>query len=122
FDPGPGVFNLTSAGGSDAFVARYSPTGALLWARSAGGTGNDQGSGIAVDLAGNAYVTGSFSGTADFDPSAATSNLVSTGSLDAFAWKLDSQGNLAWARKLGGTGSDAGNGIALDSLGNVLVA
>ena len=52
---------LTGAGGHDIFVTQYAPDGTLLWARSAGG-GWGGGLGIAVDAAGNALVTGVFSG------------------------------------------------------------
>src|SRR5262249_14187951 len=67
FDRGPDVFNLTGPG-QDVFVAKYTAAGALAWARQFGGTSLDQGEGIAVDSAGDVYTTGSFSGTADFDP------------------------------------------------------
>jgi hypothetical protein len=56
---------LTVAGDFDVFVAKYAPDGTLLWATSAGGTGLDQGFGIATDRRGNGYVTGDFFGTGD---------------------------------------------------------
>ncbi len=49
---------LTSAGGIDVFVAKYDNSGALIWAKSAGGNLNDEAQGIAVDGSGNCYVTG----------------------------------------------------------------
>jgi len=51
---------LSSAGGIDIFVANYDPNGLLLWAKRAGGTGHDEGSGIAVNAAGHSTVTGFF--------------------------------------------------------------
>jgi hypothetical protein len=64
FDPGADNTSLTG----DAFVAKYSFAGELLWARALAGPGFDHGQGIAVDGAGNVYTTGFFAGTVDFDP------------------------------------------------------
>src|SRR5262249_7944037 len=74
---------------------------------------------IAVDDAGNVYVTGSFQGQIDCDPGPATYNLTSAGSLDTFIVKLDPGGNLLWSRAMGGTALDAGYGISLDAAGDV---
>src|SRR5262245_31027845 len=64
FAPGaPGVtVTAPSGNGSDIFVAKYDSSGTAVWARSAGGVGNDTGQGIAVDGSGNSYVTGQFGG------------------------------------------------------------
>ncbi len=51
---------LSSAGEIDIFVANYDPNGLLLWAKRAGGTGHDEGSGIAMNAAGHSTVTGFF--------------------------------------------------------------
>ena len=124
FDPGPSTFNLTSAGDKDIFVSKLDSAGNFVWARNMGGTGNDQGRGIAVDAAGNVYTTGSFaSGAADFDPGAGTFNLTSAGGNDIFVSKLDTAGNFVWARSMGGSVggffTDLGYGIAVDSSGHV---
>jgi hypothetical protein len=119
FDPGAGVFNLTSAGGYDIFVSKLDSTGNFVWAKCMGGTNGDYGTGIAVDSAGNVYTTGDFTGTADFDPGAVVFNLTSAGGYDIFVSKLDSTGNALWAKRMGGTGDDYGTGIAVDSAGNV---
>ena len=118
FDPGPGVYNLTSAGGSDIFVAKYTPSGSLVSARAMGGAGDDLGTGIAVNN-GGVYVAGGFSGTADFQPGQGTYNLSTTGDKDAFVLKLDSSGNFVWARDMGGNGDDIANAIALGPDGSV---
>ena len=57
---------LTAAGDNDLFVAKYAANGTLVWATRAGGTGDDESLGIAIDNAGNSYVTGNFHGTATF--------------------------------------------------------
>ncbi|PXY74172.1 MAG: hypothetical protein CXX80_07800, partial [Methanobacteriota archaeon] len=83
-----------------------------------GGTSNDAGEGIATDSSGNAYVTGHFIGTATFG----STNLTSSGSDDVFIAKLSSSGSWQWAVKAGGSNSDKGTGIAVDSSGNAYVA
>ena len=119
FDTGPGITNLTSATDRNLFVAKYTATGALLWARQQAGSDRSCPSDIAVDGGGNVYTTGYFWGTVDFDPGAATANLTSAGVADAFVSKLDSDGNYLWARQFGGGGGDSGAGIAVDGGGNV---
>jgi len=119
FDPGPAVFNLDSAGGDDAFVAKLAGNGDLIWARSFGGNANDIGYGLAVDNPMSVYVSGYFATTADFDPGVGTSNLTSAGGNDAYVAKLDSAGNLVWARQFGGSAPDEARGLALDVSGNV---
>ena len=107
---------LTSEGGFDGAVVKYNPNGSLAWARRMGGTLNDLAYGIVVDGSGNLYVTGYFQGTADFG----STTLTSAGGNDVFLTKLDAAtGNFLWAERMGGTGGDAGVGLALDSGGNL---
>ena len=75
--------------------------------------------GLAVDGSGNIYTSGYFYSTIDVDPGAGTLNFTSAGNNDANVVKLDSSGNLAWARQFGGTGIDAGFSVAVDGSGNV---
>lgn len=91
------------------------------WAKNMGSNSTDFGHAIAVDASGNAYTTGYFSGTADFDPGAGTYTLTSNGSNDIFVSKLDLNGNFVWAKKIGGTGNDIGRAIAIDGAGNISV-
>ncbi|MFL3663982.1 MAG: SBBP repeat-containing protein [Flavobacteriales bacterium] len=120
FDPGAGTMNLTSAGWEDIFVSKLDASGNFVWAKRMGATSDDRGLSIAVDSSGNVYTTGYFVGTADFDPGAGTFNLTSAGlNYDIFVSKLDASGNFVWAKRMGGTGSDIGNSIAIDSSGNV---
>ena len=86
-----------------------------------GGTNNDFGNSIAIGSNGNVYTTGSFSSTADFDPSVSIFNLttVSSGYRDTFVSKLDSDGNFLWAKSMGGASDDGGQSIIEDSSGNV---
>jgi len=119
FDPGAATTNLSSAGGSDVFVSKLDSSGNLIWAKRFGGSSDDSGRSIAVDSSGNVYTTGYFQGTVDFDPGDATTNLSSAGSDDIFISKIDLSGNLIWAKRIGGSGADNGNSIAIDSTGNV---
>jgi hypothetical protein len=119
FDPGPGTANVTSTGGQDVFVAKYSSPGSLVWVRGFGGTEADQAFGIAVDGGGSVYTTGYFYGTADFDPGAGTASLTSAGEYDVFVSKLDSAGNYLWARQVGGSGGDTARAIAVDGAASV---
>ena len=89
------------------------------WARQMGGTSSDGGNDIAVDDLGNVYTTGSFWGTADFDPGPDVFNLTPAGNNDAFISKLDNSGNFIWAKHFGGTSWDASYSIAIDTSGNV---
>ncbi|MBI2967708.1 MAG: SprB repeat-containing protein, partial [Bacteroidetes bacterium] len=84
FDPSAGTANLTPVGNIDIFFAKYDSNGNYLWAKSIGSTSDDFGNSIALDAGGNAFITGEFNGTADFDPSAGTANLTSVGGRDIF--------------------------------------
>lgn len=112
-----GQMQLLSRGSADVFVAKYDPLGNLLWAQQIGSTGTDYGYGIAVDAAGNSYVTGYILGSALFG----SVEITGHGSYDIFIAKYDSVGNLKWAKTAGGQSDDWGRGIALDKQGNVYV-
>ncbi len=83
-----GDTSLVSNGNLDIFVAKYAPSGQFLWAKSAGGGGNDKGASIALDASGNAHVTGAFVGTVTFD----NTTLTSSGAQDMFVWSINSSG------------------------------
>ena len=116
FDPGAGVANLTSAGGTDFFVSKLDNNGNYVWAKNIGGTSNDEGKSIAIDAAGNIYTTGSFIGTVDFDPGSGATTLSSSGGNNVFVSKLDNNGDYIWAKSFKGT---KGCSIAIDGAGNV---
>jgi len=158
--------------GENILIIKYDQTGNPLWAKQAGGSGNDEASAVATDPAGNVYVTGYvnsspasfdsiqisptpynytfiekldtngriqwvkglggysysvatdpggnvyvagyFSGTASFG----STILTSSGGYDIFITKLDTTGNVIWAKTAGGTSDDWAYGIAVDSAGN----
>ncbi|RYZ42073.1 MAG: hypothetical protein EOP49_28535, partial [Sphingobacteriales bacterium] len=109
---------------TDMFVASYSTSGGLVWAKRFGGATANQvsGQGISADAAGNSYVTGYFSGFGSvvFGPA----SLVATGGInsDVFVAKLNSAGNVIWATRAGGTGKDAARSIVTDASGNSMIA
>lgn len=122
FDPGAGTFNLTAPAEGKVYVSKLSASGALVWAKAMGGSSDYQfGPGeIAVDKAKNVYVNGTFSGTKDFDPSGAVSNLTSAGLNDIFVAKLNSTGNFVFAKAQGGAMDDSSESMVLDRAGNLL--
>jgi hypothetical protein len=87
FDPGPGIFDLTSA---RIFVSKLDSNGDFIWAKNMGGVSYyDVGFSIVTDASGNVHTTGSYWGTADFDPSGGIFNLTSAGNSDVFVSKLE---------------------------------
>ncbi|MBO13142.1 MAG: hypothetical protein CMJ68_20600, partial [Planctomycetaceae bacterium] len=130
FDPGSGSsITLPTGGGEDAFVLKVASDGNGVWAKAfetTSGSGSDAGEGIAVDASGNVYVTGIFDedDTVDFDPGPGTTAFTSDDTDDVFGVKLDSSGNLVWARQFEseGTYNPFGNSVAVDGSGNVYFA
>jgi hypothetical protein len=123
FPTTPGAFQVTPPGGAhDVFVAKLNPSGtALVYATHLGGTGDDVGEGIAVDPAGNAYVTGQTT-SVDFPITVGGFQMTLGGLTDAFVTKLDPTGSaLVYSTYLGGTGDDVGHGITVDSAGSAYV-
>jgi len=119
--PTANPFQASNAGGPDAFVARLNATGsALVYSTYLGGNGNDHGSAIAVDAAGNAYVTGETFST-NF-PTANPLRASNAGGGDVFVAKLNAAGSaLVYCTYLGGSSWDYGTGIAVDAAGNAYV-
>jgi hypothetical protein len=116
--------SLTSAGGQDIFVAKYSPSGTYIWAKQFGGTGDDAANNIAVDSSGNVFVTGYFSATASFG----TNSYTSFSGKDAFLAKLSgSSGAVVWSRRIGSSYTlinppdDIGLGVAVDPTSGAVV-
>jgi hypothetical protein len=102
--------------GVDVFAAQLTSSGVLTWNTFLGGSGDDLGSGIAVDAGRNVYLSGNSDGTWG-SPLRAHAGGVT----DAFAAKLNSSGAFVWNTFLGGSQSDEGYGIAVDGNGNVYV-
>lgn len=119
---GTGVFEditLENSGYVDIFVARYDPSGELVWARQIGGRSDDIATSIAVDDHGSIFIAGAFS---EDMPVARNITLSARGLFDAFLIKLDSEGRTAWAVAEGGYMNDIAYGVAVDSAGNILLS
>jgi hypothetical protein len=93
------------------------------WTRTWGGSTDDSVNRAAVDPSGNLYVAGEFSGTVDFDPSPAKTDLHTSynNTIDAFLCKFDANGNFLWAKTWGGSRRDVAYGVGVDSSGNAYV-
>jgi hypothetical protein len=112
---------LFTNGQNDILFARLDANGDVAWARSAGGSGNDNGNGIAVDGNGIVYLTGTFLNTAYFYKTVGKDSLVSQGSNDVFTAVFDPMGDLLWVRQGGSTLTDIGSNITFDGWANVYV-
>ncbi|MFM1876962.1 MAG: hypothetical protein RL266_2699 [Bacteroidota bacterium] len=120
-DPGPGLQEFISFGGSDAFIQKLDPSGNFLWARSFGGLYTDQAASVTVDPDGNVYITGHFMNTVDFDPGPGTYGRTAVGGKDIYVMKLDASGNYLGSRAFGGSSNDQGNIIKADPYGHVYI-
>jgi len=116
---GDGENDLTSNGGQDGYVAKFSPDGNLVKALKIGGEFYDRGEGIATDSNGNAWVTGAFQGSIDIDGDG-KNDLTSNGGVDTYVAKFSSNGNLVKAYDFGGSGDDRPFDIVTDADGKTL--
>lgn len=109
---------ITSAGGLDLLVARYTAAGDLLWAKRIGGPTPENAPGIAVGTDGSVVLTGICNGPIDVDGTI----LAAAGGQDVLVVKLSPDGALVWGTILGSAGQEVPFGRAVDAAGNVLVA
>ncbi len=106
----------------DGFISRLDQTGAYQWSGKLGGSSSETVNAVAIDAAGNYYVTGSFGGTADFNPSGGVSNTAtSAGANDIFVAKYSPSGAYQWVKRAGGSVNDVGYGIKVSADGTVYV-
>jgi len=118
FDPGVGVANLTSAGGTDIFILNLDTNGNFKWVKRLWGSANSQATSITLTTStnnstvANIYITGSFEGKVDFNPNNGTYYLTSAGRDDLFVLNLTKVGNFVWAKRIGSSGQDRAYSIA----------
>jgi hypothetical protein len=121
--PHLGVLDSTHNGAIDAFVAKVNPSGTgLVYSGYIGGASDDNGTGIAVDGSGNAYIVGNtYSSEATF-PVRGGPDLTHNGGSDIFVAKVNSSGSaLSYCGYIGGSLDDQGADIALDAGQNALL-
>ena len=120
--PTANPFQSTRRGASDTFATKLNEAAnALVYSTYLGGNGNELGCGIALDVSGNAYVTG-VTDSSDFPTASPIQPAFGGGVADAFVTKLNAAGGaLLYATYLGGVATDAGFAIALDASGNAHV-
>ena len=116
------TFDTTFPSG-DGYAAKLTAAGDLAYlVRIGSAAGREDGNGIAVDAAGDAYVTGEFTNTTTIDATAGDTTLTSAGNDDVFVLRLGPTGGLDWARRIGSAGNDGGQAIALDGADNLYLS
>ena len=104
---------------SDIFISKLDTLGSAIWTKSAKGLKYDYSTSIAVDAAGNSYITGSYySTTLSFGTTVISNSGNNKDTADIFVAKYDSDGKLIWAKSAGGASDDFSNSIAVDGNGN----
>jgi hypothetical protein len=114
-------YNLAAFGINDIFYQKLNPNGAFVWAKHVGGTESEFCYVIHFDPSGGGtlYTTGLLNGVGDYDPGPGTLTFTPFGVYDVYLEKLDLNGNLVWAKQMGGPSWDSGSGITTDNEGNV---
>ena len=103
----------SNSGNKDIFLVKYNSSGTKQWTRQLGTSANDLGYGVVVDSSNNIYVTGDAGGGLDGN--------TSSGNHDLFLVKYNSSGVKQWTKQLGTSDWDQGNGVTVDSLGDIYV-
>lgn len=116
----PGAAQSALNGMVDAYLAKFTPSGNLLWCTYFGGSDYDQAQNVAIDPLGNAYITG-FTASATNIASPGSHQSSFNGQTDAFLAKYDVNGNAMWSTYYGGSDFDYGMDVASDALGNVVI-
>ena len=117
-----GAWQTVFGGVADAFAAKLDATGKVIYASYIGGAGQETGTGIAIDAAGNAYVSG-YTSSSFPTTSNAAQKLYGGGFSDAFLVKVNSAGSAPlYSTLLGGTGNDLAEAVAVDAMGHACIA
>ncbi|MBK6573602.1 MAG: SBBP repeat-containing protein [Saprospiraceae bacterium] len=119
FDPGANVFPLSSVGSYDVFILKLDADGNFIWAKKIGGKLDDQCAAITTDSKNDVIVTGNYKDTVDFNPGSDIYNLKDSGAGNAFALKLNAEGEFIWAKSTVGQNIVFSIGMAIDQTGNI---
>ncbi len=117
------AYQATKGGSStdrDAFLAKFSSSGNLLWATYFGGGSDDEAEGVSCDVYGNVYITGMTQSTSGIATSGSYQSSMG-GAQDVFVAKFNGNGQIKWASYYGGTYAEKGDAIACDGAGNVFI-
>jgi len=121
-DPTSGTDSIASFGDNDAFLSKFSSDGTYQWTKTWGGTLRDLVGVVDMPDSTTVIVGGYFRDTVDFDPGAGVTYATSTGGLDSFIAKFDSDGNFQWVRTWGKTTDDEViSTFTFDQSGNIYV-
>lgn len=118
FDPGPGVYNLTAAGGYDAFLLKLDTNGIFNWAVNWGASSAEFGGQILIGSASEIYMIGTFGSAIDLDPGSGV-QMTTTSSAGTFIVKLTSSGTFVWG---GNYTASSFSSAALDGNGFIYLA
>ena len=108
---------VTSAGGNDIFLAKYSSTGAAIWSKRIGSTGTESGEAVAADSAGNVSLLGTFEGSVDFGGGARQS----AGGRDIYVARYSATGSHLWSQRFGDPTGETARGIAAGPNGEIVI-
>lgn len=112
FDPTAGTSFMVSQGSDDIFIAHYDRTGALIFGHGFGtSSAQEGGNDVISDLAGGAYVLGTFQNTVDFDPDTSMSILATNGGVDAVLAHYTSAGAYISSIQFGGQYGEVANAL-----------
>lgn len=120
FDPGSGTQWVSPNLNNHIFLVKLGPSGTLDWLKTYGSAFSHMPGGVAVSNQGNYYLTGDFSGTANFNPAGTPQEITATGG-NTFILKLDSSGNFLWVKGIDGDFNKS-TGIYVDSNENCMIA
>jgi hypothetical protein len=110
---------LQSAGGADVFLAKYSPDGGYLWSKRFGAVGDQWGTSVKTDAAGNVVLAGFLSGVGSIDFGGGT--IASPNGSNSFAAKFDPLGTHVWSKGFGEQSGALAYDLAVDALGDAIV-
>lgn len=121
FGEGQSMVEIEATGSHDSFIAKYSPSGALIWVKHARAIFLDEATAVATDDDGNIVVSGHFMGTIEFGEEDNEVVLIGTSATDVYVTKYNSSGRLVWAKHVKGTKEKKSAAIAVDKHGNSIV-
>ncbi len=114
---------LNSKGGNrDIFICKHNSSGAIVWAKEISDTGDNRAVSLCLDSAGNIYITGVFSKSADFNPGSGKKILKAKGNSDIFLLKLNPLGELIWIKQFEAAGNADNPHVSTDRNGKLLLS